>query len=351
MSPVPSDAAGGPLERLRRGGVHIVLGRAGLDLYAEPPGASVEEAETFRAALGGSSANIAVALVKSGAKAMLVTRVADDAIGRRCAAEVARYGVDATRVRPVDGPAKRDARNSLAVIAHRVEGFQSTIYRNGAADFLMDETDVADLPLDGAASLVLTGTVLAAEPSRGAAMLAIERAHAAGVPVVFDVDYRPYSWGSSERARAAIRPVVQASTLAVGNDEEWEWLAGGEVEYHGAQADGPDPEALRHATETARDRVVVFKRGRRGSLTLVGGAGGDRLHRFETPAHPVETAKPIGAGDAFLGALLAHVAGGMALEDAVNRGAAAAAITVAGHGCAPAIPTAAAVTAFLEARA
>jgi 5-dehydro-2-deoxygluconokinase len=38
-----------------------VLGRAGMDLYADPPGTRTEEAH-FTSALGGSAANIAVAL-------------------------------------------------------------------------------------------------------------------------------------------------------------------------------------------------------------------------------------------------------------------------------------------------
>ena len=49
----------------------LVIGRAGMDLYADPPGTRIEEATQFTAALGGSSANIAVALTRQGA-------------GRRC---------------------------------------------------------------------------------------------------------------------------------------------------------------------------------------------------------------------------------------------------------------------------
>ena len=329
---------------LHRPGPHLVLGRAGLDFYAEPPGASVEEAETFRAALGGSSANIAVAIVKAGGAAELVTRGSDDPIGRRCVRELRAYGVGTTHVHPEGG----DARNSLAVITSRVRDFQSTIYRNGAADFAMSEADVADLPYEGAASLVLTGTVLAGEPSRDAAFLAVGRAREAGVPVVFDVDYRPYSWPSSEFAREVLWRAVEASSLVVGNDEEWDWLAGGEPTY---QAEGARDfsAAFAQAREAARDRLAIYKRGPEGSTTLYrDGSGSDAV--FETPAYRVEAMKPVGAGDAFLGTLLAHISQGMAFDEAVRRGAAAAAITVSRFGCAPAIPTRDEVDAFLNER-
>ena len=79
-----------PLRRNR----FIVLGRAGMDLYADPPGTQIETATRFTAALGGSSANIAVALARQGAAAALVTCVSDDAVGRFCRAELTRYGID-----------------------------------------------------------------------------------------------------------------------------------------------------------------------------------------------------------------------------------------------------------------
>lgn len=44
----------------------LVLGRAGMDLYADPPGTRIEEARSFAAHLGGSAANIAAALVRQG---------------------------------------------------------------------------------------------------------------------------------------------------------------------------------------------------------------------------------------------------------------------------------------------
>ncbi|MEO0386726.1 MAG: PfkB family carbohydrate kinase, partial [Pseudomonadota bacterium] len=66
------------------GSSFLIIGRAGMDFYPDPPGTKTEEAAQFVACLGGSSANIGVALTRLGAKAALVTRVSDDAIGRFC---------------------------------------------------------------------------------------------------------------------------------------------------------------------------------------------------------------------------------------------------------------------------
>ena len=163
----------------------IIVGRVGMDLFPAP-GEATEHADTFSADMGGSSANTAAGLVKLGGKAALVTRVSDDAVGRFCVNKLKHYGVDTKYVLPVGG----EARNSLALYESRVEGHQSVIYRNGAADFEISIEDVEAVDYGQYGALVTAGTVFAAEPSRSASFRAFERARDAGLPVIFDIDYR-----------------------------------------------------------------------------------------------------------------------------------------------------------------
>ena len=98
----------------------VVIGRAGVDFYADPPGTKTEEASQFFSCLGGSSANIAVAIVKQGGQASLVTCVSDDALGRLAVNELAKYGINHDHVRSVGG----EVRTSLAVVETRIETLQ-----------------------------------------------------------------------------------------------------------------------------------------------------------------------------------------------------------------------------------
>ena len=107
---------------------------------------------------------------------------------------------------------------------------QSVIYRNGAADFLLSPEQVAGIGMAGYAALIVTGTALAVEPSRAATLLAISQARAADVPVIFDVDYRPYSWVSAADAAAN-----------VGEEEELDVCRG---RRRGGEAAGAGPGAL-----------------------------------------------------------------------------------------------------------
>ena len=44
--------------------------------------------------------------------------------------------------------------------------------------------------------------------------------------IIFDIDYRPYSWPSSEVASDVLSRAGMSSDLIVGNDEEFGFMAG-----------------------------------------------------------------------------------------------------------------------------
>jgi 5-dehydro-2-deoxygluconokinase len=149
--------------------------------------------------------------------------------------------------------------------------------------------------------------------------------------VVFDIDYRPYSWPSPEVAADVLSRAGAMSDIIVGNDEEFGFMAGG------------IDKGLAKARELAAGgvAVVIYKMGPEGAITL---AGGDEVR---TGVFPVDALKPVGAGDSFMAGLMAALAEGRPLKEAVTRGSAAAAIVVSRPGCAPAMPTTAELDAFL----
>lgn len=307
----------------------LVIGRAGMDLYADPPGATIETATGFTTALGGSSANIAAGLCRQGARAALVTCVSDDAVGRFCLAQLDAYGVERQFVRAVGG----EARNSLAVVETRLENTQAVLYRNGAADFQMTEADVTALPYGAFQAVVTTGTVFAAEPSRSAAFTAFEMAKAVGATVVFDVDYRPYTWTSAREAEEVYSRAAALCDIIIGNDEEFGFMAGA--------YDKGLSKARALAQETAK--IVVYKMGEKGAITIT------RDGELRTGIYRTEALKPTGAGDAFMAGFLGGLAAGLPVSEAVKRGSASAAIVVSRVGCAPAMPTPAELDHFMSA--
>ncbi|MEZ5887963.1 MAG: 5-dehydro-2-deoxygluconokinase [Paracoccaceae bacterium] len=320
-------AAGGSVMRSLSRNRFLILGRAGMDLYADPPGTRIEKARSFAAHLGGSAANIAVALARQGAATDLLTRLSDDAVGRFCLAELDRYGVGRAHVQLTGG----ERRSSLAVVETRAEGCQSVIYRNHAADLALSLADVGSVEFSDYGALVVTGTALAEEGSRVATLAALRRARAAGIVTVMDVDYRPYSWHSWEVAGRVNLEGARLSDIIVGNDLEFGLLAG-RVEDGLARARSLVAEGA---------AIVVYKKGEDGAVTFARG------EEIATGIYRTRALKPTGAGDAFMGGFLAALAAGRPLRAAVLRGSAAAAIVVSRVGCAPAMPSAGELDHFI----
>ncbi len=305
----------------------LVVGRVGMDLSPLPAGTRTRDADTMMVSMGGSSANIAAGLTRLGCHAALLTRVSDDAVGWYCEGQLDRYGIDRTHVTRIKG----EERTSLAVSETRLEEHQTVIYRNNAADFQMTVGDAEAVDYGAFGALITTGTVFAAEPSRSAAFRAFDLARASGLPIIFDVDYRPYSWPSPAVAEEVLSRVAALSDIIIGNDEEFGFMAGD-------MAKGLDKA---RALAGSSASIVVYKMGPKGAITFADGED------IRTGIYPAEAVKPTGAGDSFLAGFLAALSGGMPLRDAVLRGSACASIVVSRPGCAPAMPDPAELGAFL----
>lgn len=304
----------------------IIVGRAGMDIFTDA-GVAVEDAGRLSADLGGSAANIAVGLVKLGCQASMVTRVSDDSIGSFAMERLKAYGIGHDHVTPVGG----EFRTSLAIYESRVEGHRNTIYRNGAADFQMDESDVAAVDYSQFGALITAGTVFAAEPSRSATFKSFELAKAAGLPLIFDVDYRPYSWPSPQVASEVLSKAAAQCDMIVGNDDEFGFMAG---DYD---------KGLEKARDLAKTvEIVVYKMGEKGAITFQKG------EEIRTGIYQVEALKPTGAGDSFMAGMVAGLADGQSIQDAIHQGSACAAITVSKPGCAPAMAYPDDLAAFLK---
>ena len=150
-------------------------------------------------------------------------------------------------------------------------------------------------------------------------------------PIIFDVDYRPYSWPSAKEAKKVLSRAGAMSQVIIGNDEEFGFMAGD-------IAKGLDKA---RALASSSVEIVVYKLGAEGSVAFFGG------QEIRTGIFPVNAIKPTGAGDSFMAGFMASIAEGRPMREAVLRGSACASIVVAKSGCAPAMPSLPELEAFL----
>jgi 5-dehydro-2-deoxygluconokinase len=295
----------------------LLIGRAGVDIYPDPPGTKTENANKYVTHLGGSSANMGVQLTKYGGSCSLLTRVSNDALGKFAINQLDSYGVKSDLVKLEDN----ESRISFAIVESTVVDHQSIIYRHKAADLFLNKNDIENSNLQNYECILITGTSLAAEPSRSAVLYALKLAKEKKIPVIMDIDYRPYTWESEDKAKEIYNLAGDYCSGIIGNDDEFAILSGN-------YDDG-----LSYAKKISRNcDLVIYKMGEKGSITF---ANNEEIQRGIFPVKPL---KPTGAGDAFMGSLIGAILKKYALQKAIEIGSAAAAIVVTKVGCAPAMP-------------
>ena len=295
----------------------LLIGRAGVDIYPDPPGTKTENANKYVTHLGGSSANMGVQLTKYGGSCTLLTRVSNDALGKFAINQLDSYGVKSDLVKLEDN----ESRISFAIVESTIVDHQSIIYRHKAADLFLNKNDIENSNLQNYECILITGTSLAADPSRSAVLYALKLAKEKKIPVIMDIDYRPYTWESEDKAKEIYNLAVDYCSGIIGNDDEFAILSGN-------YDDG-----LSYAKKISRNcDLVIYKMGEKGSITF---ANNEEIQRGIFPVKPL---KPTGAGDAFMGSLIGAILKKYALQKAIEIGSAAAAIVVTKVGCAPAMP-------------
>lgn len=281
----------------------------------------------YRRGFGGDTSNTVIAAARQGARAAYFSAVGDDEAGRALLALWRDEGVDTAavaldRLRPT----------GVYFIGYDAAGRHHFSYlRAGSAAAAMSPADLARAPV--AASRILHLSAISQAISVSAcdlAFAAIEAARAAGTRVSYDSNLRLKLWGL-QRARAVIRETVALADVFLPGLEDVQTLLGTE-----------NPETCRDWCLSLGARQVVLKMGADGAWAWTHGA-----EPLWVPGRRVELVDATGAGDCFDGALLARLAAGDALVDAVRYAHAAAALSVTGQGAVAPIPRIDRVRAFL----
>jgi ribokinase len=286
------------------------------------PGTSVLGSR-FTLAPGGKAGNQAAQLVRLGITTWLVSRIGTDALGDVLTERLSGTGID------LHWLARSDDVPTGASTIFAVEGEYASIIVPGAAGAL------ADADLDAAAAAFRRSRFVLSQLELGPdrAWAALSRARSAGATTVLNAS--PIAGVE----RRALSRVLDVTDVLVVNRHEAALLAGTQV---------PD--------RTAAALVALQLGARHGldAVVITCGADGAVLARAETvveqQAVPVEVVDSVGAGDAYLGALVAAWVGGQDDRDALRMAAAAGALAASGTGAFTSLPDRVTLDAFLHDR-
>ncbi len=250
---------------------------------------------------GGTSANAAVWAAWGGASSRVHGRIGDDLQGRMLRAALAERGVEDALVIDPDAP------SGTMLIVHE-PGERSMAADRGANANLLP----ADLP-DGieAGAVLVSGYLLLQALGHAAALATFDRSRAPFVAV------EAASWPLVEAfgVERFFDETARANAL-FANELEARTLTG---------AEGADAAAMLGE----RYRLAAVKMGAEGAAVSFDGAV------VTSTSGAIDEVDPTGAGDAFDGMLLAGLARGVPLSDALRRACHAGALAAASSGTWP----------------
>ena len=292
----------------------VVFGSINVDLVFRLPslpsaGETVLGEEYFTAA-GGKGANQAVAAARDGATVRMVGAVGDDGFAAIGLAELARAGVELSRVARLAAP------TGCAGIFVDAEGDNQIAVASGANG----QVRAASLPddwLDRNTTLICQMELRAAETEA-----VIRRAKARGARVILNL---------APAAALGIETLECVDILVVNESEAA--LLGKHLGVAGNAA------AL---AEELPGVTVIETLGEAGAVAVKDG------RHSTAKALPVKAVDTVGAGDTFVGVLAAALDRGVALEAALRRACVAGSLACTRPGAQPSLPSAAEIDAALR---
>ncbi|MGX6970414.1 5-dehydro-2-deoxygluconokinase [Vagococcus bubulae] len=309
----------------------IAVGRACIDLNAVEYNRPMEETETFSKYVGGSPANIAIGASKLGLSCGFIGKIPDDQHGRFISKYMSEIGIDTSQM-AID----KDGHKAGLAFTEILSPSECSIlmYRDDVADLYLEPSEVSEDYIKQAKMLVVSGTGLAQSPSREAVLKSVALARKNDVKVVFELDYRPYTWKNAEEVSVYYSIVAEQSDVVIGTRDEFNMLEN----VTEGNNDNTVAYLFQHEPE-----LIVIKHGVEGSYAYT-----KEGETFRGKAYKSNVLKTFGAGDSYAAAFLYALSKGKTIQEALQYGSASAAIVVSKHSSSEAMPTVEQIEELME---
>ena len=257
---------------------------------------------------GGKGANQAVAAAKLGAPTTLIGRLGKDAFGDQLKAFLAAEGIDLSFVQQTS-----QAHTGTAIIT--VANADNTIVVIPGANALVSAADVE-------APVLAKGDIAVSqfEIPLPAISAFFKRARAAGATTILN-PAPAIEFGGE---------LLDLVDLLILNETELGFLTKTELRD---TDDYPRFIEAARSLQINKDKTICVTLGKRGVLALVNG------QPLLVDGRAVKAVDTTGAGDCFVGAVAAQLAGGKPIHDALHYADMAASVCVQRMGAAPSMPT------------
>ena len=295
----------------------IALGRICIDINPVDYYQKWGDCKTFRKYVGGSPANTAVGMARLGRNVGFIGCISADQLGDYCIDVFTSEGIDTSGI----VRARHGESLGLAFTEILSESESSLVmYRDHVADLQLEVDDISPEYISRAKLLIVSGTALSASPSREAALKALELARQNNTRIVFDIDYRPYTWTSEAETSLYYQVAARYAQIIMGSREEWDIL-------EGRKRSTCSDREIAETWFAEKARLVIIKHGSAGSHAFTHDG-----RAYQVKPFPVKVIKSFGGGDGYSSALLSGLLEGLPLVTCLELANASAAISVSSHG-------------------
>lgn len=286
-----------------------------------------EQAEQLQVHIGGSESNTAIGLARLGHRVAWLSRLTDNAWGRKIANTIAYHGVD---TRQVVWTTVDRIGTYYYEEAGEPRGNQVIYDRAGSAysNFSFEQLPVEMFEPTASRWLHFTGISLGlGETCRGLIHRAVQLAKAAGWKISFDVNYRGKLWSAQEASQTCL-PYLELADVVFLPIRDARLLWG--IQYDNEELER-DPKSVAASVASAmydvmagtmakgsKESALVMTLGSQGACAMRGGSF------WFAPTTAVPSVGRLGGGDAFTSGFLSSLLRSDDLESALHWGNAAA---------------------------
>ena len=262
------------------------IGEALIDFIPGEQGCTLKEVATFYKRAGGAPANVAIDAAKLGGNSFMICKLGEDSFGTFIAETLSGYGVDISHITYT-----KQAPTALAFVSLDSNGDRDFIfYRNPSADMLLEPKEIEEGWFQKEDILHFGSVDLVDYPVKRAHKTAVQAMKKAGGMVSFDPNVRLSLFPYEEACRSSIFEFLPYADILKISEEEMQFLFG---------TDRSD--LCFQQVKKLGIQILVVTKGK-GGAELVS----DML-TVSAAAPAVATVDTTGAGDAFVGAMLAFL--------------------------------------------
>lgn len=263
------------------------IGEALIDFIPTERDQLLKNVDGFMPQVGGAPCNVAAAVQKLAGNSQLITQLGQDAFGDRIVDALEELHVGTQWITRTS-----EANTALAFVSLTASGERDfSFYRKPSADMLYAADNITDIPLKQEDMVHFCSVALVESPMKHAHEALLEKAHEVGATVVFDPNVRLPLWDDHQAYQETIKSFIPHANIIKISDEELTFITQIEDETRALQS-----------LFKGRVEAVIYTQGGEGaSLIFKDGT------TFTSRPKPIEVVDTTGAGDAFIGAVIAEL--------------------------------------------